>query len=60
MVTTEDISNKCFALTQKYGLGVEHTKDLMGLALLTIQHCQERISLSSAGSPYEQPWGGHQ
>jgi hypothetical protein len=58
MVTIEDISNKCFELSAKHGLGVEGTKDFMGLALLTIQHCQDRIKQPVASSPYEKPWGG--
>lgn len=58
MVTIIDISDRCFALTEKYHHSPEHTKDLMDLALLVIQHCQERIAPVPA-SAYEQPWGGH-
>ena len=60
MVTIEDISNRCFELSNKHGLGIEGTKDFMDLAILTIQHCQDRIKPAITSSPYEQPWGGHQ
>ena len=62
MVTVEDISNRCFSLTLKYMHGPEHTKDLMELALLAIQHCQDKLTpaLQGESSPYVQPWGGHE
>lgn len=58
MVTITDISDRCFTLTEKYRLTSEHTKDLVGLALLVIQHCQDRIAVPEASvtvAPYEKP-----
>jgi hypothetical protein len=75
MVTIDDIINRCVSLETKYQLGPLGLRDLKDLALLTIQHCQDRISIPSSPlpeipgmakkvledfGPYVKPWGGHQ
>jgi hypothetical protein len=65
MVTIDDIMVKCVQIQEKHGMSVHGLRDLKDLAMLTIQHCQDRISqpqtkgYHEADSPYVKPWGGH-
>jgi hypothetical protein len=66
MVTIDDIMVKCVQIQEKHGMSVHGLRDLKDLAMLTIQHCQDRISqpaprrINGNITPYIKHWGGHE